>query len=144
MRKGSNTPHMPPFTKTTRSGGDKGALYSGMPGYVDTGADGKSQEHFARGTSSIGPHREGFIGKHGKGSTHHKVYGSKGADSGTMVKDYKKESTNRGGKVYNTMEAPHKRPAQPGAPIGGHAGRMEHMTGRARTSAEGRRKSRMY
>jgi hypothetical protein len=158
MRKGSNVPNIPPFTRTKRGGGgDKGALYSGMPGYIDAGADGKTQEHFARGTSSIGPHSEGPIGKKGSGSTHRKIYGSKGADSGTMVKDYKKESTNRGGKVYNTMEGPHKRPASSPHKIGGpehktamghasqgHPGRMEHMSGRARTAMEGRRKSRMY
>jgi len=128
--------------------GGKESMYSGMPGYVDTGADGKAQERFARGTSSIGPHSEGPIGKRGKGSTSKRIYGSKGADSGTMVKSYKAESTNRGGKVYNTMEGSYKRPGSSPHPIGGpahgHPGRMEHMTGRARTSSEGRKKSRMY
>jgi len=114
----------------------------GMPGYIKTG-QGLDGRDSMRGHSGIGPHREGPIGEKGHGSTQKKIYGGK--HTGSMVKDYKSESTGKGGHYKMSAEGqPASEPHKAEFKIGGHPGRMERMAGKARTHAEGRKKSHMY
>lgn len=150
---------IPPFDKgkSTRVPPEEQSL-RGMPGYIKTGQSTKGRD-LARGHSGIGPHREGDVGQRGHGSTIEKVY--HGKHPGTMTHDYKAASTGKAGHYKMSAEGqPASEPHGDGggkspmahARIGdthlrkveGHPGRMEKLSGKAKTHAEGRRKSQMY
>jgi hypothetical protein len=142
-RKDLEAANVLPAKQATRVPKEKQSM-EGMPGYIKTG-QGKDGESIARGHSGIGPKREGPIGHKGRARNEEHIYRD---GAGTMTKNYKSDSTGKPGHYHMSGEGQPASEAHKGtAPIGsrhGHPGRMEHMSGRARTSAEGRKKSRMY
>jgi hypothetical protein len=126
----------------------------GMPGYVKTGQDASSGG--LASSKSVDAHREGPIGKRGSAGVK-SMDGNKAR--GSMDKNYRATSTGPGGSIKaNTAvgqkgssrtggsekEGPARGAPTRGAPQyggtapspKGHAGRMESMRGRARTSWE--------
>jgi hypothetical protein len=111
----------------------------GMPGHID--AHPGDGEHILKG-KGFGPKREGPIGERGSGSTLKKHYHG---GQGTMTHNYKADSTGKAGAVrQGPMDLPHDKGPSMEQKIGGHPGRMEKLSGRGRTHAEGRKKSQMY
>ncbi len=161
--------HHPDEPKThSVDGPRRGNTMNGMPGYIN--AHQKEDLGGAKGGKGFGPHREGSIGERGSSGARSLAKASQAP--GMSTKNYKSASTGRAGTIKGNANtgaskvhtrsrgmAGQKAPPTAVGKIGGgheraagidlaHAkqsrGKMESMTGRARTSSEGRRKSLMY
>ncbi len=160
----TDSQHHPKEPKThSVDGPRRGNTMNGMPGYIN--ADQSTDMGGAKGGKGFGPHREGSVGE--RGGSGAKSMGRAGKAPGTVTKNYKSASTGKAGPLKsNTDDGGHhvhtanRSKAFPGkgAPVsksgfgreraagidmkGG--GKMEKLSGKARTSYEGRRKSMMY
>ncbi len=144
---------------------------NGMPGYIDASPSSDRIPSRAQGGKGFGPHRESSIGQ--RGGSGAKSLAKAGSSPGMSTKNYKDASTGPAGgikgnsnlgshKVHTASKggmAGQKAPPTSVGRIGGgheqaagidlaHAkqsrGKMESVSGRAKTSSEGRRKSMMY
>lgn len=166
-----NFSHDPPEPKThSVDGPRRGNTMNGMPGYIN--AHQKEDLGGAKGGKGFGPHREGSVGE--RGGSGAKSMGKDGKATGTMTRSYHASSTGKAGAIkgnattgeqhVHTGNRSKGMPGQKAPPTavgkigGGHEraagidlahakqsrGKMESLSGRAKTSSEGRRKSVMY
>lgn len=165
----NNATRKEPSAKNT-AGLSRSNTMTGLPGYINAHA--REGMGYAKGEGAAGPRREGDIGRKGGstkiygkkdvGGTMVKDYrssstGKPGAVKSNMAKTPHLHTANRGsgrsvkgpptshGKVPGGGKSAGIGASHSGAVrVGGSKGTMESLSGKARTSSEGRRRSMMY